>query len=286
MPLGFPSQVLEPPAIHAYPVIVSDYGDLSREAELEAVSIIGSYFGSQGTVLDTGKTAAYDFEIQYADTRTAVGEVSVLEDKDYLSGRDAMLRQETVNLHPLPDGYGFWRAKLRKSDKTAHIGSFLKQITSYIEKLKVENIEDLDIEEDWPKTPLYNLGRRLGIMHIRKVKGMEGDQIFYNYQGSGGFRPTTSEPLICEIEELLHDGQFQTSWTKLLPFPADEKHIFFKCGSLISDHLHDYFIDTNTSHSMTNFRFPKGITHLWLTSRWQKHVTLLWISDGQKIMIR
>lgn len=261
---------------------VSDYSKLSRDAEIEAVSIIRSFVGDQGTVIDTGQTAPYDFEIRYRDDRFAVGEVSVLEDPNYISWWTALLKQENNYSKDLPTGAGTWHASLRM---TSRINTFHREIISYIEELENERIYYLDIYDDWPINELGNRGRSLGLSHISKVDSIEGDHLYYGSEGSGGIIPDTVDPLLVEVEALLHNGIFQDSWKKLIPFPADEKHIFFKCGSRISIHLFEYFRPPHTKPLLADFHFPEGITHFWLTSHVHESATLLWISDGQKITV-
>lgn len=201
-------RVSEPLASHTYPVSMSDYSKLSREAEIEAVSIINSFVGDRGTVKDTGKTDPYDFEIRYRDNRFAVGEVSILEDPNYLSGWTDLLKQENNYSKELPAGTGTWHASLRI---TARINWFHREIISYIEELESEKIKFFDIYEDWPIDELGNRGRTIGLSHISKVDSIPGDQLIYGFEGSGGIIPDTVDPLLVEVEALLHSGPFQDS---------------------------------------------------------------------------
>jgi len=223
---------------------VSDYGKPSLNAELEAVSIISQYLGDGGRVDHKGKECPWDFEIHYNDSRVAIGEVSILEEEDYRSWIDAYSKLENNYLIPLPPGFGAWA--------------------------------------DWPMDDISTKARNLGISYINKAEYLNGDILMWGSEGSGGVIQDEVEPLVAEIEKLLHGGNFQTSWTKLMPYPADEKHIFFKCGSLISNFLLDCLRPTNDRPLTADFTFPEGITHFWLTSGLQNSATLLWISDGQK----
>ena len=265
-----------------YPEVVSDYGGLSLDAELEAVSIVGTVVGDRGTVLHRGKTDPYDFEIRYRDGRFAVGEVSVLEDQNYRSWWNALSKLENNYLIPLPSGFGTWHASLKMSSR---IKRFQREVISYIEALESEKIYDLQIFDVWPLDELSNRGRNLGISHIDKISSMEGDNLIFLAEGTGGSIPDTVEPLLTEIEKLIHGGIFETSWTKLIPFESDEKHIFFKCGSLISYFLLEYFRPPHSKALVADFKFPEGITHFWLNSYVQQSATLLWISDGQKFRL-
>ena len=270
------------PVTNNYPVTVSDYGKLSLDAELEAVSIIGTYTGTRGKVIHKGKTDPYDFEIHYNDNRLAIGEVSILEDQNYRSWWHALLKQENNYSKSLPTGIGTWHASLKMSSR---INEFHREIISYIEALEHEKIYELHIYEDWPLDELATRGRNLGISHINKIETFDSDILIYGSEGRGGSVPDTVEPLLVEIEKLLHGGTFQTSWTKLKPFDADEKHIFFKCGSLISDFLLEYLRPPHAKTLLADFNFPEGITHFWLNSYLQESATLLWISNGEKFRL-
>ena len=258
---------------------MSDYSKLSLDAELEAVSIIGQYIGDEGSVVHKGKTDPYDFEIHYNDSRVAIGEVSILEDENYRSWIDAISKLENNYSIPLPAGLGVWQVSLKIS---ARQNKFRREIRSFVELLDSQRIYDLHLWADWPIDDISAKARNLGISHINKVHNLEGDLLIWGSEGSGGVLQDQAEPLVAEMETLLHGGNFQTSWTKLIPYPADEKHIFFKCGSLISYFLLEYLRPPHDQPLTADFKFPEGITHFWLTSELQGSATLLWVSDGQK----
>lgn len=258
---------------------MSDYGKLSLDAELEAVSIISQYLGDGGRVDHKGKDCPYDFEIHYNDSRVAIGEVSILEEEDYRSWIDAYSKLENNYSIPLPPGFGAWQVSLKI---TAKLNRFRREVVPFVELLRSREIYDLEIWADWPMDDISTKARNLGISYINKAEYLNGDLLIWGSEGSGGVIQDEVEPLVAEIEQLLHGGNFQTSWTKLIPYPADEKHIFFKCGSLISNFLLDCLHPTNDRPLTADFTFPEGITHFWLTSGLQNSATLLWISDGQK----
>ena len=258
---------------------MSDFSKLSLAAEFEAVSIIDQYIGDEGSVIHKGKTDPYDFEIHYNDSRVGIGEVSVLEDEDYRSWIAALAKQKNRYSMPLPAGLGIWSVSLKI---TARQNKFQREIVTFVKLLDSLGIYDLHLWADWPMGNIATEARNLGISHINKVYNQEGDILLWGSEGSAGAIPDEVEPLVAEIEKLLHGGKFQTSWTKLMPYYADEKHIFFKCGSLISPFLLECLGPPHDRPLSANFRFPTGITHFWLTSGVHESATLLWFSDGQK----
>lgn len=260
---------------------MSKYGDLSRETELEAIEIIQSYIQTDGEVIDTGDTKGYDFEIFYTDGRTAIGEIGILEDEQYRASWNSLIKHPTQHVVPLPAGYGVWSARLHKSANGKH---FRSNIRGLVEKLLVTGTENLVIQGNWPQTSESEIARELGIQHLRKVQYLDGDFVFYTIEHSAEiFIPDSLEPLVEQVQRLLLESSNRDSWQKLMPYDSLEKHVYVKCGSLISYNFQEHLLLERDPLPIPDIVFPDGVTHIWLKSTFVESRTLLWKRDGQKI---
>ena len=270
-------------ACAVYPERMSEYGPLSRETEIEAIEIIGSHLGRAGAISDTGMQKQYDFDIAYQDGRTAIGEIGLLEDEDYRKSWNSLTSQKEHHIVHLPEGYGVWSVRVAKTANGKH---FRAEIGNFIKELIQADSTEIVISQTWPRTPLSEYGRSLGILHLHKIDYVKEDFVFYTIEHSSDFSiPDSLNPLVEKVQILLHEGACQDSWQKLLPYEADEKHVYLKCGSLISFNLQEHLLLRRDPPSIPDFLFPDGITHFWLRSIFLESRTILWINGGQKTFI-
>ncbi len=262
---------------------MSDHGALSKEVELEAIEVLTSYLATNGTVHDMSDSQDYDFEIHYRDGRRAIGEIGLLANRDYESAWATLRSREKNHVVDLPPGFGTWGTHLYGNP---NIKRFEKEIVGIIAELNERGIKEFQIGMHFELRALSQKCEAIGIQHLTKHLGYQIDQVVYFLDlGQTIFVDSTLDSLVKSIESAFLEGDFKDSWKKLIPFTSDEKHLFFKCGSLIPLNHQQVLLWAEPIPVIPEIYFPEGITHIWLLPNYVEAHGVLWSRDGEKLFV-
>ena len=254
---------------------MSHYSSESRDIELEAVARLSEYYSADYRVFNLGETSGYDFEIHHAQNGlVGIGEVSWLEDPIKKSAWTALRKQKELHKIPLHHGQGYWSMSLKHS---ANINLITRILPDLINGMLLANQTERQIYETWPPDSISNTLRELGIEYLRKVDNFknEKDECFFLFEGSGGVIPQSLEPLADFILELLN-SKFSDCLRKLDIGMNLEKHLYLKMGSYLPFNLVEPLGRHNPLVDIGNFKFPNGITHVWLIAANDNFRSVLW----------
>ena len=262
---------------------MSYHGQLSREAEEWAIAILRKHFGLTAHVIDRSLENDYDFEVDYGDGRFAVGEIGLLADSDYEAAWAALTSREFHHQFNLPPGLGTWGTHLY--DKP-NIKAFENVIGSIIEELVAAGLSEFNVGMHHTLRHVDRKCEEVGIKHLQRHLEMTGDRVVYFLDmGQTFFIDNTLSSLVASVERAYLGDDFKDSWQKLQCVEAQERHLFFKCGSLI-DLNHQLVLLTNPHDlDIPDITFPPGITDIWVAPGYLEAKILGWSISGQKQMI-
>lgn len=254
---------------------MSDYSDISRRIEVEALQRIQSVLGTEFNVRDLTSSPNYDFEINKKGALVGIGEISWLQDRQSLSAFSALRKQERHHLIALAPGSGLWSLRVRN---TCNINRLYRELPAYISQLISAGLDSYESEDGWTNIEMQRICNDLQIITIFHSEDGGVDDAFYVLEGSGGFVPQELGPLARRIEELM-DTSAKDNWTKLQATAAPEKHIYFRQGKLVPQILTDVLSINNPNVIIPSIQFPKGITHIWFEAAYQNMKNVLWRRD-------
>jgi len=244
----------------------------SRQIEIAAVEVVKKWVANEGIVTDTGIGHGPDFLISYEDGTTAVGEIGWHEDPTVAAAWNALKKRPRHHWCDLPPGAGYWSLMI---SHRCNINRLERELSSLIAILDDSGIEKLDMYDSFPRNVAANLARSLGIIHLRKV-GVDRDEAFYLFEGTGGVVPQDPNEIVPWIDELLVSNDYQDSWKKLLPLQADEKHIFIVGGSRTPFGISELLKKLHESIPYQSPSLPGDITHLWLSGIYRPAISIMW----------
>ena len=236
---------------------MSDYGQESRQVELDGISNLKEYFGKSATVVDLGHTSGYDFEIHYSDGKKAIGEFSWLaEPKSYEMWKAIHKREEPQQIS-LPEGWGYWGLTLNKPININVLENLApKWITEVLETGK----DHIEVYEGWPNTEFARRLRGFGITRVYKFS--EGfDKVFYMVMGEAGAVPWDLIPLRDTILRLLQEN---------------EKHVYLGLGDLVPNLQTWALLTEREPVEIPELDFPDEISHIWLDCGSEQMRNILW----------
>lgn len=263
-----------------YSYSMSDHGPLSKQAELEAIKTVGQKMINVAKVHDLSDSPDFDFEIEYFDGRRAIGEVGLLANRHYESAWATMMSRERQHFIELPNNSGTWGTRLHG---IPNIKRFESAVPKIVETLNQNGISNFEVGMHPALRDLSKQCEELGIQYLLKQESVPGNQVVYFLDmGEPIFIDSTLDSLIRSVESSYLEGDHQDSWKKLEKFNADEKHIVFKCGSLIPLNHQHQLLRTAPTPKIPEISFPTGITHIWLLPRFVEAHGILWTRGGQK----
>lgn len=262
---------------------MSDRGELARETEQEAIQLVKTYLADLALVKDLSDSQEYDFEIYYKDGRRGIGEIGLLANPAYESAWAALRSREKQHFVSLPSGQGTWGTHLYGNPS---IKRFESEISEIIAELNYHGADEFYIGMHPEMRELSKKCEALGIQYLLKHNNIPEDQVVYFLDmGQPIFIDSTLESLVKSVEAALFQGDFQDSWKKLEAHSSDEKHLVFKCGSLIPLNHQQVLLKSEPTPDIPDISFPKGVTHIWLLPRYVEAFGLLWSVDGKKQLL-
>lgn len=259
---------------------MSDHGPLSKEAEIEAIEALSFRLTGVAKVHDLSDSQDFDFEIEYLDGRTAIGEIGLLANQNYESAWATMMSRDRQHFVELPENSGTWGTRLYGMP---NIKRFESAVPKIIEKLNQVGVTTFEVGMFPEFRELSKQCDELGIQYLLKQDSVPGNQVIYFLDmGEPIFIDSTLDSLIRSVETAYLDGDHQDSWKKLEKFAADEKHIVFKCGSLIPLNHQHQLLRTSPTPKIPDITFPPGISHIWLLPRFIEAYGVRWSKDGFK----
>ncbi len=248
---------------------------ISRQVEKIAVKILGEWVGEDGIVVDIGEGGGPDFKIHYLDGRLGIGEVGLHEDEQTAKAWAAIHKSETPQQIVLPPGTGTWGVGFAI---IPNIKSIHKELFILITYLRDEGLTELHIEGRCPRGKAADFARGLGINYINYHEDGAEDLATFFLPFSGGLIPTDPDLVVDWVEEVLLSEDFKDSWTKLLPFEFDEKHVFFMTSNRTKFGIDELLKKSNLP--MRPPDLPGGLTHIWIISRYGGSSAIYWSKES------
>ena len=262
---------------------MSERGPLAKETEQEAIHVLTSFFSDLATVIDLSDKQDYDFEIHYKDGRKAIGEIGLLANPEYESALATMRNREKQHFVELPDEYGTWGTHLYGNP---NIKRFEQEVPGIIAELNKHGITQFQIGMHLQLRDLSQHCESLGIQYLIRHADYPGNQVVYFLDmGQPIFIDSTLDSLVRSVEAAYLEGAFQDSWKKLETHHSDEKHLVFKCGSLIPLNHQQVLLLGEPTPIIPDIRFPSGITHIWIIPSYVEAFGLVWSIDGRKLLL-
>lgn len=248
---------------------------ISRQVEKIAVKILQGWVAEKGTVVDTGDGGGPDFEIHYHDGRTGIGEVGLHEDPKIAAAWAEIHKSDTPQQIALPAGTGRWAVGMAV---VPNIKKLNNGLSSLIALLQEEGLTELDIQDSYPQGKAADTARELGINYINFYEGLDGDIATFFLPPTGGAVPTDPNMIVDWVEEVLDSNDFKDSWTKLLRFERDEKHVFFMTSNRTPFGI-DELLRRPALPTMAP-ALPGGLTHVWIISRYGDATAIFWSAES------
>lgn len=262
---------------------MSERGELAKETERAAINLLSTCLAGMATVYDLSDKQAHDFEIHYNDGRRAIGEIGILANPQYESALAAMRTREKQHFVDLPDGYGTWGTHLYGNP---NINRFELEVPRLIDELNKYEITQFQVGMHPELRELSQHCEALGIQYLVKHDDYPGNQVVYFLDmGQPIFIDSTLNSLVKCVEAAIFDGNFQDSWKKLEAHDSDEKHLVFRCGSLIPLNHQHVLLTLEPAPEIPDINFPIGITHIWLMPAYLEAPYIYWSSEGEKKFI-
>ena len=253
---------------------MSVYSPESRQVEIDGISKLQDYFGDSATVIDLCHTGGHDFEINYRNGNKAIGEISWLVDPKTIEMHKAILKREIPQQLPLPIGWGHWVITFVGP---VNINQLENMAPKWISEVLETGKNSIEIYDGWPITELAKMLRAIGVCRVRKVSD-EPDQLnFFQMEKAGAVPPELDD--LCDSLNLLMEKNsiVHSNGKKLLGKDANEKHIYFRLGSLILDkQIWGLHVDRKPV-VIPGLNFPPEITHIWLDSGHEQFRSVLWV---------
>ena len=258
-------------------------GELAKETEQAAINLLTTYLADLATIHDLSDSQDYDFEIHYKDGRRAIGEIGLLANPQYESALAAMRAREKQHFVDLPDGYGTWGTHLYGNP---NINRFELEVPKIIAELSRNGITQFQIGMHLELRELSQHCEALGIQYLVRHDDYPGNQVVYFLDmGQPIFIDSTLDSLVRSVEVAYLEGAFQDSWKKLETYHSDEKHLVFKCGSLIPLNHQHVLLTLEPAPEIPEIHFPLGVTHIWLMPAYLEAPYIYWSSQGEKKFI-
>jgi hypothetical protein len=248
----------------------------ARDLEKLAASVVTSWVGEAGVVMDLSSGGGPDFEIDYADGRRAVGEVGWHENERLREMWGNTFRQDLHQTVVLDEGAGTWGLQLVLG---ANIKRLHRDLARFIGQLTEAGCFRLGIYERWPRGALADSARRLGVEYIVR-HDEDGSSAIYFMPGSGGVVPTDPNVIPDWIEAVLADPAYADTTGKLLPVDADERHVFLMSGSATPFGVGERLMRVSEAIPTRPLTAPSGITHVWALSQFGPAIVALWADAG------
>lgn len=248
---------------------------ISRQVERIAVETLRGWVGAKGTVADTGEGGGPDFEIHYADGRTGIGEVGLHEDPSTAAAWAAIHKSDTPQQITLPPGTGMWGVGFAV---VPNIKRVHRELFTLITFLQEEGLTELHIQDDYPRGKAADFARVLGVNYLSFHEDGTADLATFFLPFTGGIVPTDSNLIVDWVEEVLLSDDFKDSWTKLLPFQCEEKHVFFMTSNRTPFGIDELLRRPTLPMRAPNL--PGGLTHIWIASRYGDVGAIYWSADS------
>jgi hypothetical protein len=264
--------------------------------EQVAVEVIGRWLGSRGRLIDQSATGLPDFTIDYADGRTAVGEVSWHADPQIEQMWGEALRRDTPQEIPLDPGQGTWGTQLVGAPNITRLYTELPTLIARLNAANIDRIEPATIPNAWRlRNPqlsrLAEKAAALGISYLSKAGSDVGPghvTFFPPFQPA--HEVGVPDDLPGWIEDVLAQPRYADVSRNLLDVTADERHIFVMAGSATPAQVETRLQRLTEPLTCRPPALPAGVTHIWLNSRYLDprygHVTAFWsVQSGWRVIV-
>ena len=238
----------------------------ARDVEVVVLKYISHWVGGRGSVIYTGSGTAEgpDFQINYADSRTAVGEIGWHEEPAEAEAWSNLIRQTEPHQIQLRSGSGFWGVSVKRG---AHIKRLYQAVPLLVDQLEAVNLRELNIHGSWSRTEMADFARSADIKRIHKMSHSDRDVAVFLFEGKGGVVSTESNDLVPWIKDLLLSQDYLDSWQKLEPFNTDEKHVFIMTGGRTPFQQDELLGRIDASLPNIPAELPGSLTDIWMISR-------------------
>jgi hypothetical protein len=248
------------------------------DVERLAVDVVRPWVGERGVVHDTSTGHGPDFRIEYLDGRLGLGEVAWHEDRvlrEMWANTFRRARHQTIDL---PERAGTWTVGLQMG---ARIDRLYRELHILVELLGQAGEQRLTIHGPWPRTPVADVARRLGVNYVAQVDP-EGSVAYFFMPSTGGAVPTDPDGIVEWIDEMLSHPDYADTTGKLLPLEADERHVFLMTGSATRFGVDELLRRSRTALPARTPAIPPGITHVWVVPEFGDAETAacLWTDQG------
>ncbi len=249
----------------------------ARELEQVAIRIVRRHLGDRGNVTDMTAGHEPDFRIDYSDGRTAIGEVSWHEDREWRAmWEETLKRGDLPQVVELPDGSGLWSVGLTLE---ARIWRMYKLLPDLVVDLLAVDQTSLDIHGTWPPGALADRARAMGIKYLSRVEGGSDRAIFF-LPAFGGVVPPDPDAITDWLDDVLvHNTAYADATRKLLEREADERHIFLLAGSATPWGVEQLLQRLASGLPRRAPAVPAAITHVWAVSSFTTPLCAIWERD-------
>jgi len=233
----------------------------SRDLEKFAVATVTAWIEDRGAVFDTSDGHDPDFRIEYYDGRLGLGEVGWHEDsaiREMWANTFRRPRHQVIDLH---GDAGTWSLGLVAG---ANIKALYRDLPSFVDELISNGTDRFDVYQQWPRGPVGDTARRLGIEYIARYDPLgESVAIYFMPSQGGALIPADSDAVASWIESVLDDPRYADTTEKLLAREADERHVFLMTGSLTEFGIEELLRRAPDGLPTRQLHVRTGITHVW-----------------------
>lgn len=255
---------------------VQPRGNPAHDVERYAIDVVTRWVGKAGVVEDRSAGHGPDFAIEYADGRSALGEVGWYEDPGHQEMWGQVFKRLNHQVVELPSGLGQWGVGLK-------IGASIKRLYAELPRLLADvtaaGESSLEIYGKWPRGAVADRARTLGVQYARRIDAAADRAIFF-ISSSGGIVPLNVDVVAKWVSAVLSDPDYLDMTGKLLPLEADEKHVFIMSGSRTDFGTDERLRRLSDQLPTAVPDVPVGITHVWVAPSFGPGDLGLWTTTG------
>ncbi|MDA8438518.1 MAG: hypothetical protein M0Z51_06615 [Propionibacterium sp.] len=257
----------------------------AHDAERVAIGIVKHWLGGRGTLLDaSASSAVFDFTIDYADGRRAVGDVWLDADAKLMAVWGDLFAQERHHVVQLTPNSGTWTVGLTREARGRDVR---RGLPALIDGCLAADVTRLEIERSWlpASAPdalhsIVDRCRSLGLARLGRIDNAQSppraeatgsapahDVAYYfpgSEPGAAADDPATVKDWIDRV--FADPAGIKHVTGKLLPASADERHAVVvastRTSSVIEMRLERLPVDE------PDLVVPDGLTHVWVLPRY------------------
>lgn len=252
----------------------------ARDVEAFAVRVVRAWAEQIGKVTDLSAGHEPDFRIDYFDARVARGEVTWHADPAVQAMWSNTFKRDWHEVVELSPGLGQWTVGLRRG---ANINLLYKELERLIVDLTAHGQTSIEIWHTWPRGPVSDHARRLGIEYVHRVT-TGPDRAVYFMPHVAGTVSDDPNVIVDWIESVIDTPAYADVTDKLLSFDVDERHIFLMSGSATPISPSFRLQQVGSSVPTRSPQLPEGITHVWAASQFGEDPVALWSKEGWSLV--